>query len=361
MKKIIIIHEDLDISPLYGLFKSLIAKGLKLSLFSNDKKFIDQFEEFDIRTNKIHFCQNVNSNLRAIFYILLCRQARQEKPGILCFSRRAQILLPLICFILKLELIIFRSPQNKDNPILLDWLVKKFSRWAKYWVLCETEKILLQKKVSKKAEIFVLPVGINLSANAQDNLFDSLARARRGQLNRKFFSVGALAIDGDNYLENLLSAGKKCLNVIKEFQLIVICDIKTKNKVQWLAKKLEIDSLVWFVGKEILRRKWCDNLDVYVAISSSFSLPGFYHLLSAQAGYLPVIAPENNGFDEIIINNQSGFLVNMENSDDLSQTIINLYRSRQMREQTAQKAVEIIKGKYLLDKISKDFVEIYNE
>ena len=373
MKKLIVIHDHLNISPMYGLFKSLINNGIKLSLFSNDKKFASQAQELNIQTKKLRFCQNINSNLSALLYILFLPfyfvvslfwlyqiSKKQAKPGLLCLSRRAQVLLPLLSYTLKLKLIIFCSSQNENYSFLTNLLIKIFSRWGNYWVLTEKEKVLLKPLLSKKAKIFVLPLGIDLHVNAQDNLFNQLANAKREQLNKKFFSVGAIASDDNNYLKNLLSATRKCLNVIKEFQLIIICDIKIKNKMQWLAKKLEIDSLVWFVGKETLKRKWCDNLDVYVSVDYNISLLSFYYLLSAQSSQLPILVPLNSGLEDVIKNKQSGFLVDMQNSEDLSQLIINLYRDRLFRKKLGENGLNIIREKYTLDKMREKFLEIYN-
>jgi glycosyltransferase involved in cell wall biosynthesis len=369
MKNLIILQDDINITPLYSLFKELTNRGIEISLYSNNRKLCVLFKEINCTVNNLKFCQNFNSNLNALLFTLLIPfklistftwlfflSRKKNKPSIIYFGQSGQILLPFVASLLRLKLTIFRNPNNESYSKLTKKLIKLFSAKGVYWVLSNEEKKSLDSSLSKNAKIKILPLGISQYAENQDNIFSQMAKRQRTNQNKKFFSLGVVVTNKDNYLEFFFNACKNCLNVIKELQVMVICDINIKNKMQWLTKKLEIDSLVWFVGKETLRRKWCDNLDIYTSINTNFSLQCYYHLLSAQANHVPIIAPNNNVYAEIIENNKSGLLINMKDSEELSQTIINLYRDRILRKKIEKRAIEIINEKHKLNEIVEKFI-----
>jgi glycosyltransferase involved in cell wall biosynthesis len=108
---------------------------------------------------------------------------------------------------------------------------------------------LAADKINKKNIHIIIP-GINPSEHKrQEKIFSRLADNEENQF-KKFFTIGtALDLNEKQKIELLFSAVKKSSSVIPQIQLVVIGDGKERKNLAWIAKKMGIDGLVWFVGE----------------------------------------------------------------------------------------------------------------
>ena len=60
--------------------------------------------------------------------------------------------------------------------------------------------------------------------------------------------------------------------VIPNIQLIIIGEGEERKNLSWLAKKMEIDNLVWLVGEQEQLKKWLDSFDVFLALGEKYDI-----------------------------------------------------------------------------------------
>ena len=193
-----------------------------------------------------------------------------------------------------------------------------------------------QKELSvagfKEAKIINLTPGINLQQFHQKNIFSQIAETKKQSHVRKYFTIGtSVDLIKEQNLETVFRAIKKSLTVIPNLQLIVMGDGEERKNLRWLAKKLEINNLVWFVGEQAYLKKWLNNLDLYVVSASSLTLDNINDTLETMTANLPIIGPANIGLEDFIKNDHSGQLLSPFDSDLLSQTIIDLKKNAAKR------------------------------
>ena len=157
-------------------------------------------------------------------------------------------------------------------------------------------------------------------------------------------------------IETLFHAIKKCSTVISNVQLVVIGDGKERKNLQWLTKKMDIKNLVWFVGEQEFLRKWFDDFDVFVSICDELSIKDINITLEAMSAQLPIIGLSQIGLEDILEHDKSGILIENENSDNLSDNIIKLYKHKLSSFKLGEKAKTKTEEKFRLDLMVDNFL-----
>ena len=166
----------------------------------------------------------------------------------------------------------------------------------------------------------------------QENIFNKLANAGRENFHRKYFTVGVItALNQKQKIEEIFQAIKISLPVIPNIQLIIIGEGEERKNLNWLAKKMEIDNLIWLVGEQEQLKKWLDSFDIFLALGKNLSLNDYGNILEAMATGLPVLAPRNIGLEDLIIENNTGSLIESDNSEMLARQIIKLHQDKRLR------------------------------
>ena len=193
---------------------------------------------------------------------------------------------------------------------------------------------------------------------SQDNIFSGIARADT-KFNRKFFTIGTeINLNKKQKIETLFSAVKNCLPIIPNIQLIIIGEGEEKKNIAWLAKKMGLETIVWFVGAQNNLNKWVDNLNIYIMTGEFPAISDFNAVLKAMAGGLPVIGPKNAGLEDIVYENKTGVLLEADNGEMLARQIIKLHRDKRLRLKIGELAKERVELYFTLEKQINEFKKI---
>ncbi|NTU99141.1 glycosyltransferase family 4 protein [Candidatus Falkowbacteria bacterium] len=170
-------------------------------------------------------------------------------------------------------------------------------------------------------------------------MFHNLADSTHA--NKKFFTIGTVTnLNEHQKIESLFQAIKKCLSIIPNIQLVIVGDGKEKKNLLWLAKKMEIDNLVWLVGKQQHLRKWIDNFDIYITSDDKLTLSELIITLNAMAAEKPTIGNANSGLEDIIYEGKTGYLVDLNDSEAVADKILLLHQDKDLRRTLGKKAFE---------------------
>jgi len=129
------------------------------------------------------------------------------------------------------------------------------------------------------------------------------------------------------------------------------------NECKQLANQLGISHMVDFLGfrkdiKEIL--PICD-----VAVGSSLREGLPVNIMEAMSCGLPIIAVDNRGHRELVTNNKNGWLVERNDFKGFSSAIIDLVKSKGLKERLGSNSRKIIMRKYSIDKVILEKSEVY--
>ena len=197
----------------------------------------------------------------------------------------------------------------------------------------------------------------------QENIFSKIAHNESQQIGKKFFTIGTISDLNDKAkIETLFSAFKNSMDVIPRMQLIIVGEGKyspDKNPwAKWLAKKMEIETMVWFVTDTRNIKKWLDSFDVFVLSSRVLNLDDFKTCLYAMDANLAPLVPSDSGYENLIKNAKNGYFYDLNNSLSLSELIIKYYKNKRLSIELGKNAQIDVNNNFQITKTIEDFKKI---
>jgi glycosyltransferase involved in cell wall biosynthesis len=109
-----------------------------------------------------------------------------------------------------------------------------------------------------------------------------------------------------------------------------------------------------------------DNISQYYLNAFLFVLPSRSEgmsnaLLEAMSFGMPCISTKVSGSNDLIVNNQNGILVDIENTNQLAESILHLLSHREYAYMLGENARKTIISNYQIDLIARKYLEIYNK
>lgn len=207
-------------------------------------------------------------------------------------------------------------------------------------------------KSNKEPEI--IPMGVDL------NLFKPFSRHFYGNNSENspiILTVGRL--DKNKGFNYLIDAMPKLIHRFPELKLIIAGDGPEKNNLLNQIKNLHLEQNVSMVGA--VRNK---DLPKYYNTADLFVLPSLKEglgvvLLEAMACGTPVIGSAIGGIKDIIKDGETGLLVKPENSEDISNRIIEILSDELLRQRLSGQGVKLVKERFSWDIVVKQFIGIY--
>lgn len=392
-KNILIIDSSLNNNqPLTNLFAELKLKNYSFYLLSKTTSLYNQFKQNNWPAKKIYLGPNLNNKFNSLLFIILLPILllthflvliyliyRKKITTIICLNWNEKVIFTLLAKILNLKTIWLELPGiNYQAKNILLLFYKLFYKWTTIVAFTSLDKIGLKKLGLNENNIKIILPGVKLNKfERQDTIFDKLAQANKGNFHRKYFTIGTIAdLNQEQRIETLFQAAKIFLNIIPNLQIIIVGDGKERKNLTWLAKKMEIDNLVWFVGeskspgqnRQAYLKKWLDSFDLFVVINETLGLADLNLCLYIMAAGLPIIGPSNLGLEDIVkqdqfalddtSTNQSGILIEKYDKEMLARQIIKLQQNKRLRLELAKNAKIRVNKFFTIDKMVEKFESI---
>jgi len=156
-----------------------------------------------------------------------------------------------------------------------------------------------------------------------------------------------------------LEAARRVLNTNPSTKFLVVGDGVLLNSLKNKAKDLNIDKNVIFTGwRNDVQRLLC-AVDIYTICSLIEGMN--ISVLEAMACAKPVIGTRVKGISEIVLNNETGFLVPSSNVTSLAEAMIKLINDREMSRKMGLKGRQLVEKNYSVDKMIQKIVNLYED
>jgi glycosyltransferase involved in cell wall biosynthesis len=206
------------------------------------------------------------------------------------------------------------------------------------------------------AHIEVIPSGIDFSPF--DNVSD------RSYLRREFgfagddFLVGIVAsLEDSKGHRYLIEAARLLKERTSKIKIVVVGSGTLAMTLDKLAKDLRVDDLVFFLGHRNDVPKILASLDAFVLSSESEGLGS--SILDAMASRLPVVATQVGGIPEVVLHDETGFLVSPRNPRDLAGAIYELFINRPLARRFGETGYEIVHAKFSAEAMVRKIIALY--
>ncbi len=353
------------------LFDELNQKGFTFSLITSSPSQGKQFKNKGWFTKKTYLGPKIKNSAGSIIFtpliaflflkflfLLAYFKYKKNINYIICLNLNEKIIATLAAKIIGLKIIWLELPETDYGQvnIFILGLYRLNSNWADLITFNNYTKIKLKKLMINESRIKTILPGIR-SDQFQDNIFNKLAIVNRKNFRRKYFTLGMITdLNQKQRMETVFRAIKICLNLIPNLQLIIIGDGQERKNLNWLAKKMEIDGVVWFVGKQEQLKKWLDSFDIFISPNDTIQFDDLLYLLEAMAAGLPIIATRKIGFEDVVYENKTGSFIEINNNEMLARQIIKLHQDKKIRFQLGENGSNRVSQFFTLDNMVNDFI-----
>ena len=166
-----------------------------------------------------------------------------------------------------------------------------------------------------------MPIGVNLEIPPSYRSLTEIGITSGGP-----FLLNVASFVPEKNHEGLLRIFSKLLVDFPSAQLLLIGEGKLKSSIETLAEELNLNNNLHFLGKrnDVLQIMPC--CDMFLLPSLIEGLPGV--ILEAFATRLPVVAYNVGGIKEVVLDNETGYLIDKNNEiefwDDVKKKIYSL-------------------------------------
>lgn len=155
----------------------------------------------------------------------------------------------------------------------------------------------------------------------------------------------------------LIEAFSYLYNKYRDLNLVIIGDGEERKNLEELAKRLNINDRVFFLGALPNARLYFSNFHIFVLPTLSEAL-GIV-LLEAISQKVPVITTAVGGIPEIIKDEENGLLVSPKDSLEIAKAIERLINNRELMEKLGEAGYKRYKKEFTLENMTINTKETY--
>lgn len=222
-------------------------------------------------------------------------------------------------------------------------LTKKFEKNALKWADAITV-------ISKEAHEYYTKLGFKTTQIPNAINLENLPQDKDRRFEKQIIFVGRLS--KEKGIETIIKISKKLPNDINllivgsgpESKIIKKLS-ETQDNIHYLGYQTHENSIKLIRGSDILIQP-----SLHEGISTT--------ILESMACKIPIIASNVGGNKELILDNQNGFLINPESTDDLIRKIMMILEDKLLIKKFGEKSFELIHN-YEWSKIGQKYLELY--
>lgn len=172
------------------------------------------------------------------------------------------------------------------------------------------------------------------------------------------FVIGAVGnLYKDKGYINLLRSIPKLVELIPSIKVIIVGEGNERSQLEKFISDHNLENYVDLVGRKNNVRELITAFDIWIMVSlrEGFSLA----VLEAMSASLPVIATNVGGNSEAIINEESGLIIDPNNTEDIINSVSYLYQNQEKREQFASKAYSRYRDHFTTQKMMEGLYQLY--
>ena len=218
--------------------------------------------------------------------------------------------------------------------------------------------IEMVKRGIPREKILVIDNGINQQRFSNQGSNETLKRSFG--FNEKSIIIGTVASlrEGKGHIY-LLEAAKSIISSFPNARFLIVGDGGERRRLEEKAAQFDLSGKVIFAGSRKDVPEILSILDIFVLPSLKEGLP--MALLEAMAARLPVIATRVGAIPKVVVNNETGLLVEPGNAEALCTAISELLSDRQKAICFGSQGYQKVENEFSAKTMATRYVEIYKK
>lgn len=249
--------------------------------------------------------------------------------------------------------LISRFMNHPLKRLYYKWLLCSFDGVASVSHHCRSDFIRLFKW--PVARIHYLPIGLEVPFPASYNSWSDAGLPFTNE--PVLLHCGAMVPEKNH--SGLLRIFKHINRVIPETRLLLIGTGKLKEQVMERIRALNLEKQIYITAPRTDILKIMALCDALVMPSEKEGLPGV--ILEAFGSHLPVIAYAVGGIPEVVIQGETGWLIQAGDENDFAETTIRILQAPASTISVAHQANDLVNKDFLNADIAGHFIEFYEK
>jgi len=226
-------------------------------------------------------------------------------------------------------------------------------------------------RILKASHVRVIPLGFDLSR------FQEHVQEKRNAFRKKYFleddeiAIGIIgrlvAIKNQSFF--LRSAAILASRTNKKIRFFLIGDGDDRDLLINLCKELQLDSTYFPLEPKravITFCSWIHEIDIAISGLDIVSLTSLNEgtpvsLIEAQAGNKPIVSTRVGGIENIVLADETAFLVNNFDLEEFSKSLLRLVDDDDVRSKMSTKGWELVKERFHYTRLVSDTDKYYKE
>jgi glycosyltransferase involved in cell wall biosynthesis len=233
----------------------------------------------------------------------------------------------------------------------------------------QKEELSIQYKICKADKITVIPLGFDLE-RFQENIEEKRKSFReKYDIKEDEIAIGIIGRlvpikNHELFLKSIKEVEKKSSKKIRAF---VIGDGEDKNQLIELSQRIKLDYVEWNKNKTnatVTFTSWIKDidwanagLDIVALTSLNEGTP--VSLIEAQASNKPIVTTNVGGVENIVIKDETAFIVNGNNKEDFSDKLTLLINDEELRKKMGEKGWDFVKKEFHYMRLADDMKNLY--
>lgn len=216
--------------------------------------------------------------------------------------------------------------------------------------------IEMVKRGVPKEKISVIDNGINLQRFSNQGSHETLKRSFG--FNEKSRIIGTVASlrEGKGHIY-FLEAAKSITSSFPDARFLIVGDGRERDRLEKKTAELGLSEKVIFAGSRKDIPEILSILDIFVLPSLKEGMP--MALLEAMAAKRPVIATNVGAVPKVVVDKETGLLVEPRNPKALSATISELLVNKQTAARLGSKGYQKVENEFSAKTMATRYLEIY--
>ncbi len=224
-------------------------------------------------------------------------------------------------------------------------------------------------KISGSEKMHVIPLGFNLKV-FQENISE-----KRQIFRQKYFVeddeivvtiVGRLVpVKNHDFFIEVVSAVLK--KTTKKIRFFIVGDGEERDNILKKLNQKNIDNCYWPENQKksvVTLTSWSKQVDVVNAGSDIIVLTSLNEgtpvsLIEAQAAGKPIVSPRTGGINNVVLENESAFLTEVNESIKFSDLLIQLIENKELRNKMSEKGNSFVMQHFTYDMLCKNMEALY--
>ena len=232
------------------------------------------------------------------------------------------------------------------------WILKKVVKSAD--CICSTSEAMRKIIISDYArnDCYLIPFGVDIN------------KFRPKTIENNTFTVGTIkTIESHNGIDTIIDAAKILVNDMNllDIQFLIVGKGELLEKMKEKCRKYNLEKNIKFTGyiphDKIV--SYFQKLSVFIAVSTRESFG--VSILEAASCEIPAITSNVGGLPEVNKHLKTGYIIEANNGEMLSEKIIKLYKNDKLRKEMGKKARRMVIEKFDWNQNLEKMITIYKK